>query len=323
LALGPRFRSGHIDLFVTVVLAGLSAPLIKWLILHGGKLGLSRPGAISFCNVLFVGNFCAGLVILAASKWNDIKLDLVKSRPRTRALLTGAILVGGVIAPTVLYYALGSTTATNLLLLTRIESLAFTAVGFLFFKDLVTPMNWLGLSVILVGSLLLALLSGGGAITFGDGMALLGGILFAIGSVMTRFVLQDLKVATLLFSRNLIGAVVFFWIALYFYGPHHFADAFAAELWVIMLVYAAAVVVLGQITWFRALKKIPQSTVAVFITLIPVVGILFAYLLLEEVPSGKQWIGSIIILAGVGISQIAGRPRQSDRQPSVDRCLSG
>ena len=67
--------------------------------------------------------------------------------------------------------------------------------------------------------------------SFGDGMALVGGTLFAIGSIMTRFVLQDLKVATLLFARNLIGAMVFFGIAMYFYGPHHFVDAFAAELW--------------------------------------------------------------------------------------------
>jgi len=33
----------------------------------GGKLGLRMPGAVSFCNVLFVGNVCAGLVTLALS----------------------------------------------------------------------------------------------------------------------------------------------------------------------------------------------------------------------------------------------------------------
>ena len=53
------------SLVLALTLFALSTPVLRWLIMNGGALGLKSPGAISFCNVLFVGNLCAGLSVAA------------------------------------------------------------------------------------------------------------------------------------------------------------------------------------------------------------------------------------------------------------------
>ena len=297
-------KSGLANLLIAIVLAALSAPIVKWLVVHGGTLGVSKPGAISFCNIFFVGNLCAGFVVLLSSGWRGIRDDLRASKAFTRILLIGAVLVGGVLAPFLLFYALEFTSVTNLLLLSRIESVAFAALAVVFFRDAVSRTNWVGLVAIALGSVALALLHGKGVPTLGDGFALLGGVMYAVGAIMAKFILRDLGMAAFLFIRNLVGAIVFFWIALLVYGRHHFTDAFAPELWMVMLVYGAGVVVLGQVTWFRALKTLPSAAVAVLFSLTPVVGIFFAYVLLAEVPDVTQWFGAGIIITGVAISQV-------------------
>ncbi len=60
------------NLILTIILAALATPIVKWLVMHGGKLGLSNPNAISFCNLLFVGNLCSGVVVLIYYGWKDI-----------------------------------------------------------------------------------------------------------------------------------------------------------------------------------------------------------------------------------------------------------
>ncbi len=125
-----------------------------------------------------------------------------------------------------------------------------------------------------------------------------------------------------IFSRNLLGGIIFFWLAIYLYGPDHFSEAFSAELWLVMTVYAALVVVLGQITWFRAITSLSSGIVSAWSTLTPVLGILFAYLLLYEVPDMSQWTAAAVILAGMAISQI--KPGQSVAIPRlVEKGLVG
>jgi len=44
----------YVNLIFAIVLAALATPIVKWLVVHGGKLGISNPNAISFCNIISV-----------------------------------------------------------------------------------------------------------------------------------------------------------------------------------------------------------------------------------------------------------------------------
>lgn len=311
-----------INLIAAIVIAGLTTPIVKWLILHGGKLGISNPDAISFCNILFIGNFLSGIVVLLFFGWHDVGRDIRRARAKTVWLLLGNLLIGTVMGPIFLYTALETTMVTNLVLLTRIEAVIYPALGLFFFKDPVSKLSWLGLSLIVAGAAVLVLFQGGGKIAAGDVLGIFAGSLFAVGSLMGRIILRDLSIYTFVFCRNLLGSIIFFWIAVILYGFHHFGDAFSANLWVVMFVYAAVVVVLGDLSWFKALATVASVTVSAWATLTPVLGILFAYLLLGERPDAAQWLAAAIILSGMAISQL--KPKESEAPPRVlERALAG
>ena len=96
---------GFLNLFAAIVLAALAVPLVKWLVVHGGELGLSNPGAISYCNILFVGNFLAGALILLHTRPQQMIRELRSSDIRARLLLVASIVVGGALVPVVMYLA--------------------------------------------------------------------------------------------------------------------------------------------------------------------------------------------------------------------------
>ncbi len=209
---------------------------------------------------------------------------------------------------------------TNLVLLTRIEAVAYAVLGVAFFKDPISKANWIGLTFIVVGTLALAFIQR--HIMRGDGLGLLAGILYAVGSALGRKVVNKISTSSFVFIRNLVGGIVFFWIAVILYGAHHFSDAFSADLWLVMILYGALVVVLGQMTWFRAVGRLSSGVVSAWSTLTPVLGILFAYLLVGEVPDMCQWIAAVIIVGGLTVTQITpGRIAPSPRL--IEKGLAG
>jgi len=222
----------YTNLFLAIVLAALATPIVKWLVVHGGKLGISNPNAISFCNILFVGNICSGIVVLATFGWGRLWLQLKRLDARTNQLLAGNILVGTVIAPILLYTALETTMVTNLVLLTRIEAVGYSILGVFLFKDPISKSTWIGLAIITVGTIILALVQG--QLMKGDGLGLLAGILYAVGSALGRSIVKQISIPAFVFIRNLVGGIVFFWLAIILYGPDHFAHAFSADLWLVI-----------------------------------------------------------------------------------------
>ena len=308
------------NLILAVVLAALATPVVKWLVVHGGMLGIANPDAISFCNILFVGNICSGAVVLATFGWGKIWLQLKRLDARTNLLLIGNILIGTIVAPVLLYTALETTMVTNLVLLTRIEAVVYSVLGFFLFKDPISKSNWIGLAFITAGTVILAFVQG--QFMKGDGLGLLAGVLYAAGSALGRSVVKQISISAFVFIRNLVGGIVFFWIAIILYGTGHFADAFSADLWLVMAVYAALVVVLGQMTWFRAVGSLSSGVVSAWSTLTPVLGVLFAYLILHEIPDMSQWIAAFIIIGGLTITQL--RPARIATTPRlVEKGLAG
>jgi O-acetylserine/cysteine efflux transporter len=58
----------------------------------------------------------------------------------------------------------------------------------------------------------------------------------------------------------------------------------------------------GYGTWYWLMSRYPASTVAPFTLLVPVVGILTAWLVRGEHPSWGELLGSFIVLVGLGLA---------------------
>jgi drug/metabolite transporter (DMT)-like permease len=303
------------------LLFALGPALIKLLALRGGAFGLSNPGAVSFCNVLFVGNFCAGLVTLAVYGGRGLFVELWGLPRRTKgALWLGAIV--SAIYPALLFTALERTSVINVVLLSRFNGIVFVALSYVFTHVVIRRAEALGYGVMAAGVILLVVVNNGGLrISTGELLVLGSTVFFALTEFISSEVLKACSIQAYVFFRNLVSSAIFFTTAVYLFGFEHFADAFAGDLWLLMMAYAAVAVVAAQLAWLNAAPVLPAQTVANSQLLNPGFSLLFAYLLLHEVPTALEGTVMGVILVGMLI------PRAVDwihaRQDATPRWVFG
>lgn len=293
-------------LLVATALFALGPALLKLLTTMGGVFSLRHPGAISFCNVLFVGNLCAGLTMMAIYGARNLFRELADQSKKTIGLLLlGAIV--STIYPALLFTALERTSVINIVLISRFNGIVFVGLSALFFGDRLRKLDVAGYTLIGIGVGLLVVLNNGGfRIQTGELLVLIAALFFALTEFISRRILEHCSVPLYVFVRNFVSAVIFFIIAVNLFGFDHFSMAFVGELWLVMIAYASLAVVAAQLLWLRATAALPVKTIANSQLLNPAMSLLFAFLLLGEVPHGQQWSVMAIVVTGMLLPRLAG-----------------
>ena len=292
-------------LLIATALFALGPALLKLLTTMGGAFSLRHPGAISFCNVLFVGNLCAGLTMIAIYGASNLFRELVGQSKRTIGLLLlGAIV--STIYPALLFTALERTSVINIVLLSRFNGIVFVGLSAIFFGSRLRKLDVVGYALIGSGVAVLVVMNNGGfRIQTGELLVLIAAIFFALTEFISRRILEHCSVPLYVFVRNFVSALMFFIIAVNVFGLDHFSMAFVGELWLVMIVYAGLAVVAAQLLWLRATMSLPVKTVANSQLLNPSMSLLFAFLLLGEVPNGQQWSVMAIVVTGMLLPRLA------------------
>lgn len=305
-----------------VVLFAMASPVVKLLAMDGGKLGLKHPEVISFCNLLFVGNLCAGLLVLGTFGTTGILRELRDMTVRLRLLL----LVGSILAalyPGLIYTALERTSVTSVVLLSRFESILIGVFAAVFWKVALKRQEILGF--VIIGGGVLALVFVQEMYTFhtGDLYVLVAAVVYASAVILAKEILKECSVRVFLFVRNFFSAIIFLVIGLWFYGAAHFVEAFTTgELWITMTVYALFIIVIGQALWYRGIAGASPVMVSNLTLVTPFLTLGFAYLLLNEVPDHFQAIAIGLILTGMVVSKLNVRkPRRLEME--ADKTLGG
>lgn len=278
--------------------------LISLLITSGAQLsgGVAHP--ISFCNVLFVGNFCAALLVASWFGIGKIVADFSKLKSRVQI----GLIINGCLATllsALIFMGLQETTVTNAVLLGRIGPVLFAVAGTVVLGKKIARLEWLGYALITGGVLAIALKTSQYQANRGDVLILLSSLVFAVSSLINQLMIA--KAATLpviVFSRNFLSAIVFFALALRFFGPGHFADAFSAQLWILMAIYSLIVIVAAQFLWYASLQSLDSRAVGRLTVLSPVFGVLYAFLLNGERPSAIQVSTLVLVIVGVLIASV-------------------
>lgn len=308
-------------LVLAMLLFSLASPVIKLLVQQGGRYGLRYPHAISFCNVLFVGNMAAGILVGVVFGYDQTIKPLQQINRRTLWLLWGSSLIA-VIYPALIFASLEITTVTNVVLLSRFEVLMFVLLSYLIYGVTISRNQGIGYLLIGLGVAVLTFINDGFMFNTADVLILLAGAFFALASIFNRAILKRIPVATFLFFRNLISAIAFFIIGLYLFGWEHFSHAFQGELWGLMLVYAGIIIVFGQFLWFRFLPKAMFSWVVWLLILSPFFTLFFAFILLRERPSLYETIAMAVILLGMVISN-RDHSKMKSRLANMESALVG
>lgn len=306
--------TGRVYLAIAIIIFATSNTIIRKLTELGGQHLINGRNPIAFCNVLFVGNVCAllALLLIYGRKWtaNNIKKLSVSD---WLGLLTVAIL-SSAIAPALTFSALEQTTVNNVVLIGRIEPALSLALSIFILKEKVNFWVILGAIISFVGVALTIILQSPESEMIGMGSSLMIGIpelmilgsaiALAFSSIISKIKLQKISLGIFTIFRTTTGTIIFFIVAMHIFGSQHFMDIFSPFLWQWMLVYGIIIVVGGQICWFQGIKNTTASDVSLMSSFSPLAGILVAYFILGETPTMAQYIGGIVIILGIILTQV-------------------
>jgi drug/metabolite transporter (DMT)-like permease len=309
---------GYVYLWLAIPIFGSSSALTRKITEIGAEHFVGGHNPISYCNVLFTGNLCALLVLIAIHRhqwsrntWRQI------SRREWIGLVIVAIL-SGALAPGLIFQALSLTPVTNVLLLGRLEPPLTLALSIWLLRERLNRWEVLGSIVAFTGVVLTLVLQtdrshmtpvAGFQVGLGELMAVSGAICLSIATIVAKKHLTHVPLGIHNTVRTGLGTIVYFGLALWMYGFDHFMGVLSPFLWQWMLLYGTVIVVIGQSLWNIGFRTSSIATASLIGSFAPIVGILAAYLILGEVPTHAQYIGGVVILVGLFLGQLGIKAR--------------
>ncbi|KOP23700.1 hypothetical protein AMR41_24525 [Hapalosiphon sp. MRB220] len=312
--LPARSIPGQVYLWFAVIIFGAANSVTRKLTEIGAERFVDGRNPISLCNVLFVGNLCA-LIVLILIYGKQFKSWQLQNFSRSKWLnLTLVSIIGGAIAPGLIFQALALTNVNNVVLIGRLEPPLTLALSVWLLRDRVNFWEIVGALISFVGvGLTIFLPSSFQGMTemknyfsvgTGEILAAIAAIILAASTIIGKAKLSQIPLGFFSIFRTVLGTILFFFTALLIYGENHFMDAFSPFLWKWMLIYGPVIVVVGQSLWLAGLRISSVSQVSLVGSFTPVIAVIAAYLILWEVPTLAQYVGGTLILIGVIVSQV-------------------
>lgn len=305
---------GQTYLWLAILIFGASSAVTRKITEIGAQNFIGGSNPISLCNVLFVGNLCA-LILLTAIYWRQWNKATLKQLSASNWFnLTIVAILSGALAPGLIFQALALTQVNNIVLVGRLEPPLTLALSVWLLKERVNLWEVVGAIASFVGVTLTIALqppenammmnAGGFHLGVGELLAAVGSVALSVSIIITKKHLLQIPAGIYSIFRTALGTVIFFFLALVLYGSDHFMNAFSPFLWRWMFVYAGVIVVVGQSFWIKGLKACTISMASFASSFMPIIGFLAAYLILGEAPSSAQYLGGSVILFGVFLSQV-------------------
>ncbi len=273
------------------LLAGATAIGIAPILVRLSELG---PGATAFNRLLFA------LPVF----WVWLGWETRAGSSRTVSpgpIRKGALFVAGVLFALDMafwHWSLHLTTVANSTLITNAAPIFVTLGAWWWFRERITRMFLIGLSVAVLGA---AILSGASfsvspAQLRGDGVALLAAVFYGGYMLAVKGLRRDHSPLVIMAWSGISSTVTLGLIA---WGSE-------AALWpttgkglVILVALALIGQVAGQTLIAFAFKHLPVSFSAVGLLWQPALAALLGWLVLHETMTGPQMLGAVVVLAGI------------------------
>ena len=318
---------GRVYLLIAILIFAAANSVTRRLTELGADNLIDGRNPISFCNVLFVGNLCALIALIAiyGKEWNPSSLNRLAIADWLSMIAVAAL--SGALAPAMFFFALEETAVNNVVLIGRIEPPITLALSVLILKARVNRPIIIGAVLAFIGVIITILLQptddamlsmAGFDIGRGELMTAIGAISLAISNIITKIKLNNIPLGIFTIFRTAVGTLIFFSLTVKLYGIAHFMDVFTPIVWQWMLLYGAVIVVGGQLAWFRGLKTTEAADVSLASSISPIAGIVFAFLILGEIPTMAHYIGGSVIILGIILNQL-GAARQNRQSKMRER----
>ena len=274
---------------------GWAYPLIK---LGFDEFGITKDMTAS--KMLFAGvRFTlSGLIVLAIAMAKGVSLKV--NKPSGMAYILGYALLNTTIHYAFFYIGLSHSEGARAAILNSLGVFTLVLLACAFFKsDKLTPAKILGCVIGFTGILVLNVGGGsGGGFTFmGDGMIILNAVCSAFAGLMTRGLGRHANVFAATGYSLAFGGVMLVLPGLFMGGTLPFVTAAGLG----MLFLLICISTLGFTLYNKLLSCNPVGKVAIFNSLIPVVGAVTSCLCLGEPFYWKYVVAALLAMTGIYI----------------------
>lgn len=326
-AAGRPVARAAVMVWIALAIFALAKSVVTLLTEIGAANPIDGRNPISFCNVLFVGNIIAAFALFGLHRKDWTKENFKRLGPKDWAGILVMGVLAGALAPALGFLALENTTVSNVVFLGRIEPIVFMVLATVFLNDRPDAWGIAGSALSFAGVLTILYFNGvdAGGLMFGKGeiYALLTALTLALGTLLSKVWLKSVPFGIFAVLRMVVGAIIYFFWAYHFFGPVHFGDVLAPVVWQWMLLYGIVIVAGGQTLFLLGIRHARGQDVALAQSFSPIAAVIFAFILLGEVPGTSILIGGTIILAGIFLAQAGGwYQRRLERQRSEAKRLT-
>ncbi|MEP6657953.1 MAG: DMT family transporter [Betaproteobacteria bacterium] len=275
----------------------------NWIVGRGVSSDIP-PFAMTFFRWFFA------VLILAPFAWPHLRQEwpLVRANWKTMFFL-GAIGVGTHNA--LAYIGLNFTTATSGVILNSFIPVMIIALSWVFFGERLSGVQLTGVLVSLAG--VLTILSQGSAavlaslqLNIGDIFVILSMVMWSVYTICLKWRPAGLHMLTFLFVLACVGDLC---VLPLFLGEMAFGRHMSVTYTNIATLFMVGLFssVLAYIFWNRGVELVGPSVAGLFVHLMPVFGVVLAWIFLDERLAPFHLAGIALILTGIGITSRLGR----------------
>ncbi len=242
---------------------------------------------ISAMYVQAVGTLLFGTYAVATGK-----LDWQILRRHWIFFLSIALLIG--VSTNMSYHAITVVDPGTASMLGKVSIIFSLGFGFFWLKERLTPSQWIGAAISIIGSFVIAF-QPGDLLQWGALLILGGTLLYALHTAIVKRYGGQMDFVNFFFFRIFTTTAVLFVIAA---GGGVLAWPTRAG-WMIVALTAVVDIIISRVLFYVALRRMTMNIHTIVLTLSPVATILWSLLLFDTLPGRQQIIGGSAVLLGV------------------------
>lgn len=251
-----------------------------------------------------------GLAALLLGSFLAIRKDIKKPAPIDLAKLA----LSGFLGITV-YFSLENvgvkySTASDAALIVSSYPAITMLLETLFFRARFPAISYFGVGLAIVGVYMIVSIGHSSEATdrlFGDILLVLAGVVWACYNFITSTVVSTYSMTTITFYQTVAGAIGF--LPLIFLEADHWTIPTTDSL--IAVIYLGVFCsLLAFYLYAYGLRQVPSSSAVILMNLVPVFGVFFSVVILNEVIDSKQIMGGLVIIIGVMLSVLSTRKQR-------------
>lgn len=271
--------------------------LVMITVIWGSTFTIVKKALLQVSPILLVAlRFWIATAVVAA--FIPGKFRHIPSGTILKGLALSVAFLGGFVFQTL---GLRDTTPSNSAFITSLSVLLVPVLGFLIFRHRPSVRTAVGILVATVGLILLLADSSDFSLHSGDFLTLLCAFLFAFHILFLGRFVRQINYRHLIFVKLACSAVLCSVMAALLESPFAIWDSHLVFYLIMLGVLATAAAFFLQ-GWAQQYAN-PNHTALIF-SLEPVFAALFAFIILDQCLSAKEWVGGGLILAGILASEI-------------------